>query len=258
MMRIPAMTELTERSWQIFFEVYEPLPRQGPGSRASAARAFGLCSGLPPSPAVLDLGCGTGGQTLHLAELTAGSIVAIDSHAPSIERLRIASVERGLAHRIQPLVGDIGSPSHAPDSFDLIWSEGALYNIGIENALRIYHPLLRPGGYFAFTDAVWRKKNPPAEVKASFEEYSSMGWARDILATIDESDFTLVDHFTLPDEDWWDGFYEPMERRIEELRSKYSDDAEALAVLEEIAREPEMRRHHSDSYAYEFFVVRKS
>lgn len=36
---------------------------------------------------IIDLGCGVGGQTLHLADLTAGTIVAVDSHAPSIERL---------------------------------------------------------------------------------------------------------------------------------------------------------------------------
>ena len=155
------------------------------------------------------------------------------------------------------MVGDLGIPIHAPESFDLVWSEGALYNIGIENALHIYHRLLRPRGYFAFTEAVWRKENPPAEVKAGFEDYPGMGWAQDVLATIDESDFALVDRFTLPDEDWWDDFYRPMEHRIEELRSKYSDDAESLAVLDQIAREPEMHRHHSDYYAYEFFVVRR-
>ena len=249
------MTEPTARFWEIFFEVYELLPRQGPGNRACALRALELCSELPPSPAVLDLGCGAGGQTLHLAEFTAGSIIAIDSHSQSIERLRITVAERGLAHRIQPLVGDISRPNHAPGSFDLIWSEGALYNIGIENALRIYHGLLRPGGYFAFTEAVWRKKNPPREVKASFEDYPGMGWVPDVLAKIEKSGFALVGHFTLPDEAWWDDFYTPMEDRIEALRRKYTDDAEALAVLDQIAQEPEMHRRCSDYYAYEFFVV---
>jgi SAM-dependent methyltransferase len=220
-------------------------------------RALELCAGLPPSPAVLDLGCGAGAQTFHLAELTTGSIVAVDNHPPNIGRLRAAVAERGLDERIRPLVGDIGQPEHDPESFDLIWSEGALYNIGIEDALRLYHRILRPGGYFAFTEAVWRKEDPPPEVKASFEEYSGMGWVRDVLDKIDKSDFSLVDHFTLPNEDWWDDFYTPMESRIEELRSKYSDDAESLAALDQIACEPEMHRRHSDYYGYEFFVVRR-
>jgi len=253
------MTEPTARFWEIFFEVYEPLPRQGPGSRACAARALDLCSELPPPPAVLDLGCGAGGQTLHLAELTAaGSITAVDSHSPNIEHLRRAVAERGLADRIQPLVGDIGRPHQASESFDLIWSEGALYNVGIDNALRIYHGLLRPGGYFAFTEAVWRKEDPPPEVQASFEDYPGMGGVPDVLATIDKSGFSLVGHFTLPDEAWWDDFYTPMEHRIEALRGKYTDDAEALAALDQIAQEPEMHRRNSDYYAYEFFVVRIS
>ncbi len=220
------------RFWPIFFELYESLPRQGPGKRDCAARALAFCRDLPPTPAVLDLGCGVGGQTLHLADLTSGSIVALDSHAPSIERLRATVAVRGLAERIQPMVGDMAKPRLQPASFDLVWSEGALYNIGIENALCVCRVLLRPGGYLAFTDAVWRKENPPPEVKASFEDdYPTMGHVPDVLAAIERSGFWLIDHFILPDEAWWDDFYTPMEIRIEELRGKYKDDDEALAKL---------------------------
>ena len=175
------MPEETPRFWEIFFELYEGLPRQGPGNRASAARALDLCRELPTSPVVLDLGCGVGGQTLHLVELTHGWVVA------------------------------------------LVWSEGALYNVDIENALRICHGLLRPGGYLVFTDAVWRKDDPPPEVKASFDlDYPTMGRVTDILAAIRKTGLSLVDHFTLPAEAWWDDFYTPMERRIAELRGRYS------------------------------------
>lgn len=250
------MSEPTPRFQEIFFEVYESLPRQGPGNRACTARALELCRDLPAAPKVLDLGCGTGAQTLHLAELTSGSIVALDAHAPSIERLRATVAERGLAHRIRPLVGDIARPGQPPESFDLVWSEGALYNIGIKEALGICRELLPPRGYLAFTDAVWRGNDPPPEVRASFADYPTMGSVPDVLAVIEKSGFSLAGHFTLPDEAWWDDFYTPMERRIEELRREYADDAEALSALDEIAREPEMHRLHSKHYAYEFFVAR--
>ena len=252
------MSETSPRSWEIFFEVYEALPRQGPGNRACAARALSLYRDLPRSPAVLDLGCGVGGQPLHLAELTSGSIVALDSHTPSIERLEATLVERGLSQRVRALVGDMADPEQPPESFDLIWSEGALYNIGIENALRICHGLLRPGGYLAFTDAVWREEDPPPEVKASFEaDYPAMGWADDVVAAIENGGFELLGHFTLPDEAWWNDFYTPMQGRIAELRGKYADDAEASAVLDQLAQEPEMHRRFSDYYGYEFFVARR-
>ncbi len=252
------MNEPTPRFWEVFFEVYEALPRQGPGSRACAARALEFCHDLPPSPAVLDLGCGVGGQTLHLADLTSGAIVAIDSHAPSIARLRTTVVERGISHRVRPVVGDMAHPDLPPESFDLIWSEGALYNIGIENALRVCRGLLRPAGHLAFTDAVWRKGNPPPEVKASFDlDYPTMGRVPDIVAAIERCEYSLNGHFTLPDEAWWDDFYTPMQTRLEELRGKYAADVEALAALHQLAQEPEMHRAHSEYYAYEFFIVRR-
>ena len=249
--------EPTTRFWEIFFELYEGLPRQGPGNRTCAVKALGLCRDLPPKPAVLDLGCGVGGQTLYLAELLQQAVItAMDSHEPSIKKMRDTVADQGLSDRIQPVVGDMATPGFPPASFDLIWSEGALYNIGIEKALRLYHGTLRSGGYIAFTEAVWRKDNPPPEVKASFDlDYPAMGRVPDVVAAIARTGFTLVDHFTLADEAWWDDFYTPMEQRIAGLRKKYAADAEAVEILSQLAQEPEMHRKYPDFYAYEFFVV---
>lgn len=252
------MSVESSRFREIFLEVFEALPRQGPGDRASAERALSLCRDLPATPKVLDLGCGSGAQTMYLAELTGGSIMAIDLHAPSIERLTATIDENNLSQRVRAMVGDMAHPELPPESIDLIWSEGALYNIGIENALRTCYGLLRPGGYLVFTDAVWRKANPPPEVKESFDpDYPTMGWVDDIRTLIANSRFEFLGHFTLPDEAWWRDFYTPMEDRIAALRDQYANDAETIAVLDQLAREPEMHRRYSDYYAYECFVVRR-
>jgi SAM-dependent methyltransferase len=253
------MSNPTARFWDVFFEVYESIPRQGPGNRACAEKALRMCSELPPAPAVVDLGCGVGGQTLHLAELTGGTIVALDSHAPVVERLRATAAQLELSGRIHPVVGDMARPCLAPGSFDLLWSEGALYNIGIHNALAVCRELVRPGGYVAFTEAVWRKDDPPAPVKASFDlDYPDMGRIPDVLAAIASAGLYSVGHFTLPDDAWWDDFYTPMEHRIQELRDRYVRDREALAVLDQLAGEPEMHRRFAEFYAYEFFVARRA
>lgn len=247
------------RFQRIFFDVYEALPRQGPGNRACAARALELCRDLPASPAIADLGCGVGGQTLLLAELApSATLVAIDRHAPSIARLQATLAGRGLQHRVTAIAGDMAGPELPPGRFDLVWSEGALYNLGLPRALRTCRELLRPGGYLAFTDAVWRKPDPPPSIKAGFEQdYPGMGWLDDDLAAIQASGLELVGHFLLPDEAWWEGFYTPMEARIAALRGTYVGDAEALAILAELAQEPELHRRHSDCYAYAFFVARR-
>jgi len=46
---------MTSRAEQIFFEVFEPLPRQGPGNLACAERALALCEELPVSPRLCTL-----------------------------------------------------------------------------------------------------------------------------------------------------------------------------------------------------------
>ncbi len=247
-----------ERFWDIFFEVYAALPRQGPGNRACAERALGLCRDLPPEPRILDLGCGVGGQTLHLAELTRGSIVAIDRHTPWIEQLQRTAQDRGLQERIRPVVADMAQPPCRPESFDLVWSEGALYNLGIETALQVCRAMLRPGGSLAFTDAVWLKEDPPAEVRDAFDlDYPTMGRAEQAAAAVERAGFELLDRFTLPDQAWWDDFYGPMEKRLAELRQRYAGDSEALGVLEQIGREVELHRLYSDYYGYEFFVAQR-
>ncbi len=131
------MIEPTSRFWQLFLELFESLPRQGPGNRACTERALGLCNGLPPFPKVADLGCGVGGQTLHLAAMTRGTIVAVDLHEPSISSLRETVSSLGLSDRIFPMVADMADTGLLPGSFDLVWSEGALYSIGMERALSV-------------------------------------------------------------------------------------------------------------------------
>ncbi len=95
-------------------------------------------------------------------------------------------------------------------------------------------------------------------MKVAFDsDYPTMGTVDDVVRIIAGSSFSMIGHFTLPDEAWWDDFYTPMEIQIEKLRGKYGGSNEALAVLDQIAREPEMHRRHADCYAYEFFVVRR-
>jgi SAM-dependent methyltransferase len=253
------MESLSPRFQEVFFELYEALPRQGPGDAASARRALSLCRDLPPSPDVLDLGCGTGAQTLYLAEMLDGRITAIDNHAASVEHLRTKLEEHGLSHRVRALVGDMADAGIPPASIDLIWSEGALYNLGIREALKLCHGLLRPDAHLVFTDAVWTKEDPPPEVRSTFDlDYPTMGTAEDVITSIEETGFELLGHFTLPDEAWWADFYDPMICHIEAMRSTYSDDPEALDILDELALEPEMHRRHSEYYAYEYFVARRS
>lgn len=240
-----------------FFEVFEGLPRQGPGSFACTQRAFELCQGLPRQPKILDLGCGSGAQTFDLAKLCGGSILAVDSHPPLIKRLRERAQETGQSERIEAREADFSSLDLAPESFDLIWSEGALYNLGLEAALPLCRELLKRGANLAFTDAVWRSEEAPEDVRAAFADYPSMGSVPEVLALAHKLDWQLMGHFSLPPEAWWQDFYGPMEQRLSELSERHANNTVAISVFEEIAKEPKMRHRSGDHYGYEFFVLKK-
>jgi SAM-dependent methyltransferase len=215
-----------------------------------------MCRDLPASPRVLDLGCGAGAQTLHLASLIHGPILAIDRHPPLIDRLREQLEWLGLAGRVEARVGDMLDLGLPPASFDLVWSEGALYNLGLEIALPICADLLRPGGHLAFTDAVWRTDDPPIDVREAFADYPTMRRVEDVCLLLERTGWSLLGHFDLPDEAWWDEFYGPMERRIDALRVRHANDPEGLAALDVLAAEPQMHRRSGRHYGYTFFISR--
>ncbi len=244
----------TSRMEQLFFRLFESLPRQGPGNRASLERALELCGTFAPRPAVLDLGCGTGAQTLQLAEELAGPLVAVDLHAPNVRRLQAELHGSPLASRVVALHADMARLPFPRASFDLVWSEGALYNLGLDEGLAVCRELLRPGGRLAFTEAVWRTTDPPAQVRASFADYEGMGDVANALGKLERAGFATLGHFPLPDEAWWEDFYTPLVQRIEQLRGS-SEDAETLRALDALEAEPAMHREHGSHYGYEFFVA---
>lgn len=241
---------------ETFFAVFEGLPRQGPGSRACTARALAMCGDLRSDPDIVDLGCGSGAQTLDLAEFTGGTVVAVDNHAPFLAILTERAATRGCAARIRPLLADMSNPGLPERCADLVWSEGALYNLGLEPALALCRRLLRPAGHLAFTDAVWRTDDVPATVREAFADYPTMGTVPDVLALLAARGFRVVGHFTLPDEAWWDDFYAPMRVRVAELRAE-DPPPDARAVLDMCDAEIDMFIKHRDCFAYEFFVARR-
>ena len=249
---------MTQRQWEIFFEVHSGLPREGPGDAQSTRRAFACISGLPTRPRVLDVGCGPGAQTLELARLCAGPIVAVDNHAPFLEALRHRAAQSGLADRIQTRQADMGQLPFAPGSFDLIWAEGSIFIIGFAAGLAAWRPLLAEGGWLAVTEACWLKQEIPPEVSTFWNEaYPAIRGIPENQAMVREAGYELLESFVLPDSAWWEDYYTPIERKLPDLEARYAGDRPAAEVLEMHRQEIAMFRGHSDCYGYVFFIARR-
>ena len=61
--------KIRDMDGSFLFTMHEGLPRQGPGSTACTKKMSSLIFGLPENPVILDIGCGSGMQTIDLALL---------------------------------------------------------------------------------------------------------------------------------------------------------------------------------------------
>jgi SAM-dependent methyltransferase len=240
---------------EALFRLFEGLPRQGPGSDACTREALRRLPALPAAPRVLDLGCGSGRSTLVLAEALRTKVIAVDNHQPFLDQLRAIARERGLEHLIEARCADMAAAGVAPGSIDLLWSEGAIYFLGFEKGLRLWRPLLAPGGCLAVTECSWLSADPPAEAAAFFRQsYPGMAGVSENVERARAAGFEVLDRFALPSEAWWHEYYLPLEARMDLLAADRGP--ELVAAIAETRREIDLARRCGDAYGYVFYLMR--
>jgi SAM-dependent methyltransferase len=241
----------------IFFDIHKDLPREGPGDCESTRKALSIIKDLPSKPVILDIGCGPGMQTLDLARYTNGKVIAVDTHQPFLEMLEKRAQAAALSERITAINESMFALPFSEHSFDLIWSEGAIYIIGFEQGLCAWRPLLKPGGYVAVTEITWLKPDPPEEVLSFWmADYPGMSDIAVNQERIRSAGYCEIDHFTLPPSSWWTDYYTPIEMRLPKLREKYIGNSEANTLLDATQKEIDIYRKYSDWYGYVFYVMR--
>lgn len=255
---------MTDAQRALFFEIHADLPQQAPGDEASTRRALRLVAErLPTAPRVLDLGCGTGRQTLVLASMLDGEIVAVDNHRPYLDRLA-AQIQHGHPRAdVRPLEADLHDMPDvlgpaAAEPFDMIWAEGSLYTLGLEAALSTLHALLHAEGVLAFTELTWLATHPSDTARAFWAaEYPAMQTVAANRALVREAGFDLLGDFVLPEASWWGGYYRPIEARLSRLRDEHADAPELLDVIAATQAEIDLYRAHAEEYGYVFYVAQK-
>ncbi len=242
----------------LFFELYHNLPRQGPGDNDFTRKAFSLLKDLPPSINLLDVGCGSGMQTLQLAKLINGHITAIDFHEPFLHQLRTDAEKEGLSGSITVLNKSMFEMDFPDENFDVIWSEGAIYIYGFRKALADWKSMLKPGGYLVCSHISWLNDNPPEELKSYWEnEYPEITGIEGNVRIIRDEGYTPVDHFVLPDESWWKNYYNPLRQRLNLLSQKYRTAGVFNKLIESSKQEMYMFNRYSAFYGYVFFIMKR-
>jgi trans-aconitate methyltransferase len=241
----------------LFLELYGTLARAAPGSDAETRRALSLLP-IDHVRSVLDLGCGPGAQTLSLARaLPDAHLIAIDLLPFMAVEARRRCDESAVGHRVSVAVADMASPPVPPHSQDLIWSEGAIYNLGVPAALKRWTGLLRDPGCVAFTEPIWLRDHPQPEIREWWSsEYPAMTDAEGVGETISAAEHDLVASFVLPPATWWEDYYRPLEQSVTGFRERHGSSPVATEIADMADEEIRMFRSYGDAYGYAFFITR--
>jgi len=245
---------MSDKLPEIFWEIHSGLPREGPGDNKSTRRAYLMLKDLPRNPRILDIGCGPGMQTIELAKLSEGQIDALDNYQPFLDQLELKIEKEGLDRKIKIVKGNMFHLPYDNNTFDLIWSEGAIFIIGFEKGLQNFKPLLTDKGYLVVSELSWLRNKVPSEVNEYMKRaYPHIKTIQGNLKIAKKVGYRLVGFFVLPPESWWIDYYNPIMGKLPSLKEKYKDDEEKLQHIAFHEVEIEMFRKYSDYYGYVFY-----
>jgi serine/threonine-protein kinase HipA len=232
------------------------MEKLGPGSNSDTLKVLDM---LPKAvhEVIVDAGCGAGRQTLALANQLQTPVHAVDSYEPFLASLTQRAKEAGIGHLVQTHCMDMADIPNTFRAIDLLWSEGAAYNIGFPHALKTWHSAVKSSGCAVVSELSWLRDDVPIEVRQFFQAgYPDMRSADENRSAAQDAGYNVLTTHTLPRETWVEGYYDILEPRAKALLD-HPDKAVsdfAAETLEEIR----IFGCSEDSYGYVFYVMRKA
>jgi ubiquinone/menaquinone biosynthesis C-methylase UbiE len=247
-----------EFDFNLICEYFSLIDRQGPGSPEMTLKALSFIDNLNKESVIVDLGCGTGGQTMTLGQHTEGKITGLDLFPGFIDRFNENAVSLNLQNSVKGVVGSMDNLPFEPESLDLIWSEGAIYNVGFERGVNEWRKFLKKGGYIAVTESSWFTDERPAEINDFWNEaYPEIDTIPVKVAQLQKAGYIPVATFCLPEYCWTDIFYKPQSEAQKIFREKYPDNHTTRELLANLSHEEKMYQQYKAYYGYVFYIGKK-
>jgi hypothetical protein len=187
------------------------------------------------------------------------TITAVDFLAPFLERLDHQAQRVGVADRITTVSTSMDELAFEPESLDVIWSEGAIYNMGFAGGIAAWRPFLTVGGVLAISEITWLTDRRPAELEAHWaKEYPEIATASAKVAALEQAGYTPIGYFPLPSSCWLDHYYRPMQERFTPFLERHGHSAEARGIVEAERQEIDLYERYSSFVSYGFYIARRT
>ncbi|WP_337956477.1 class I SAM-dependent methyltransferase, partial [Butyricimonas sp. An62] len=195
--------------FELMVHLHRNNKRQGPGSDESTNLAITLAKiDREKSYRIADIGCGTGAQTMSLAKTLKGDIIAVDLFEEFLEKLKENSAKENTTANIKTLSASMDKLPFEKEELDIIWSEGAVYNIGFKNGINYWKEFLKPGGILAVSELSWTTNCRPKGLEDFWTgEYAEMDTIAGKIRVLEEAGYKVLGHFILSDDCWLDNYY---------------------------------------------------
>ena len=247
-----------EFDFNLICEYYSTVERQGPGSPEVTLKALSFIEDLSYESRIADIGCGTGGQTMVLAQNTSGRISGIDLFSIFIDLFKTNAAELNLQDRVKGVVGSMDNLPFQNEELDLIWSEGAIYNIGFERGLNEWRNFLKKGGYIAVSEVSWFTEERPQEINDFWmDAYPEIDTVSNKVAQMQKAGYVPVASFILPDECWTENFYAPQVSAQELFLNKHKGNKAAEEFIANQRHETKLYNKYKEYYGYVFYIGKK-
>ncbi len=247
-----------EFDFNLICEYFSSIERQGPGSPEVTIKALSFIYNLTNESRIADIGCGTGGQTMVLAQHAPGHITGIDLFPVFIDLFNSNAVKLNLQDRIKGVVGSMDNLHFKNEELDLIWSEGAIYNIGFERGLNEWCKFLKTGGYIAVSEVSWFTEKRPDEIdKFWLDAYPEIDTIPNKVAQMQKAGYIPVATFILPENCWTENFYVPQVMAQEAFLKKYAGNKTAEEFISSERHEALLYTRYKEFYGYVFYIGKK-
>ena len=247
-----------EFDFNLICEYFSSIERQGPGSPDATLKALSFIANLPDNSCIVDIGCGTGGQTRILAQHAPGNITGIDLFPYFIDLFNRKTRELNIHERVAGIIGSMDNLPFRDKEFDLIWSEGAIYNIGFERGITEWRKFLKTGGYIAVSEVSWFTEKRPDEInKFWMDAYPEIASIPTKVAQLQNAGYIPVASFILPENCWTEHFYAPQVAAQEIFLGKYSGNKTAVDLVTNQRLEAALYAKYKDYYGYVFYIGKK-